>query len=1050
MKHRPFIIALVAGTAIGCSASHVLAQAADQPRPMHRWAADKSPTGAAPFNIRWDKEGLPTAAVRASLDRLYQTEAWAERNAAVRALEARVRGVKVDEDGFLGAPGFIRSTSAFLTAPSKNDAVTVVADFVTQNAAIFGFDGGEVLKSRVSRDFVTAHNGVRHLTFQQTVNGVDLFGCLIRTNVMPDGRLINIGGTMIPPVSALPAVKISPRDAIVLAAATVGIDVRSDLTPAGAAEGASLKQTWNSAFEFRDDEPIVSELVAYPVTRDDIRAAWKVVIPQHGTGHTYDALVDAQSGQLLWRENRLVNDTTQPITFRVWPKDSPTPGSPGTPTPSGFQFAEVPRDLLVVTPDMMRPFSPNGWINDNENETIGNNVAAHLDRDSSANSPDLPRPSGPGRVFDFPIDINQSPTLYGDFAVTQMFYYSNVFHDRLYELGFDEVAGNFQTDNFGRGGIGNDAVLADGQDGGGTNNANFSTTGVDGSTSRMQMYIFTGPNPDRDGTIDGDIVYHELGHGVSIRLHGGLSGTQPRAQGEAWSDFFALTLNSEPGDDPRAVYAMGGYATLQLASTFFDNYYFGIRRFPYSTDMNIAPQTFADIDTAQQNFDASIPRSPVIGNTANQVHNAGETWCNTLWDCRANLIDDHGYDGNQIMLQLVVDGMKLAPGDPNFLQSRDAILQADMVNNASANTVSLWRGFAKRGMGASATSPVSSTTSGIVEAFDIPNRVIFALNTTLPEFRDPGSTLPISVTMEPFNLDITANTARMHVSIDGGTPTVLPMTAGANNVYTAVLPGAACFEDTQFFFTVETSIGTQTFPAEGLSEAFTIQTYTGIETTFNDTFETDQGWTVTSTATDGQWTRGVPVNGGRNDPPADFDGSGRCWVTDNVAGNSDVDNGSTTLTSPVFSTPIGYALGYAYWFDGNPSAGDSLTVQYSDNGGAWTTVREYTTAASAWRVDDILVGQDLPQSNSMRVRFIATDSGVATVVEAGLDAFRIWRRVCEDTTCPADWDGSGGVDGDDIGAFFTDWQAGNADIDQSGGTDGDDITYFFERWQAGC
>ncbi len=52
--------------------------------------------------------------------------------------------------------------------------------------------------------------------------------------------------------------------------------------------------------------------------------------------------------------------------------------------------------------------------------------------------------------------------------------------------------------------------------------------------------------------------------------------------------------------------------------------------------------------------------------------------------------------------------------------------------------------------------------------------------------------------------------------------------------------------------------------------------------------------------------------------------------------------------------------------------------------------------------------------------------------------------------CPADWDGSGGVDGDDIGAFFADWQAGNADIDGSGGTDGDDITFFFERWQAGC
>ncbi len=52
--------------------------------------------------------------------------------------------------------------------------------------------------------------------------------------------------------------------------------------------------------------------------------------------------------------------------------------------------------------------------------------------------------------------------------------------------------------------------------------------------------------------------------------------------------------------------------------------------------------------------------------------------------------------------------------------------------------------------------------------------------------------------------------------------------------------------------------------------------------------------------------------------------------------------------------------------------------------------------------------------------------------------------------CPADWDQSGGIDGDDITAFFVDWQAGNGDIDQSGGTDGDDITVFFDHWQAGC
>ncbi len=53
--------------------------------------------------------------------------------------------------------------------------------------------------------------------------------------------------------------------------------------------------------------------------------------------------------------------------------------------------------------------------------------------------------------------------------------------------------------------------------------------------------------------------------------------------------------------------------------------------------------------------------------------------------------------------------------------------------------------------------------------------------------------------------------------------------------------------------------------------------------------------------------------------------------------------------------------------------------------------------------------------------------------------------------CAADYDQSGGVDGDDITAFFNDWQAGApcGDVDGSGGVDGDDIPFFFDRWQAG-
>jgi hypothetical protein len=100
------------------------------------------------------------------------------------------------------------------------------------------------------------------------------------------------------------------------------------------------------------------------------------------------------------------------------------------------------------------------------------------------------------RVFDFTMDLTQAPSTYQSAAVTELFYLCNWYHDKMYALGFTESAGNFQQNNFSRGGNGNDAVLADAQDGSGTDNANFSTPS-DGSPGRMQMYVFTGPTPER-------------------------------------------------------------------------------------------------------------------------------------------------------------------------------------------------------------------------------------------------------------------------------------------------------------------------------------------------------------------------------------------------------------------------------------------------------------------------------------------------------------------------------------------------------------------------
>jgi uncharacterized repeat protein (TIGR01451 family) len=115
----------------------------------------------------------------------------------------------------------------------------------------------------------------------------------------------------------------------------------------------------------------------------------------------------------------------------------------------------------------------------------------------------------------------------------------------------------------------------------------------------------------------------------------------------------------------------------------------GFRPFAYSTDMSINPHTYEDIA-----FEL-VP------------HGAGSVWCAMLWDLYWAFVDVYGFDedvfdgngGNNMAVQLVVDGMKFQPCNPGFVDSRDAILTADEVNNGGANKSLIWEVFARRGLG---------------------------------------------------------------------------------------------------------------------------------------------------------------------------------------------------------------------------------------------------------------------------------------------------------------------------------------------------------------
>lgn len=660
------------------------------------------------------------------------------------ALQQAVPSAEVELDPLLGTPKFIHARDGFLTGPQPSGGVGAAAlplepfapvrSFLNQHAALFGIAGQALDTAQIKRDHTDAHNGMRTVVWQQEVDGLPVFEGVLKGNLTRNGELITISSLFVPEPEAA-AQAGTPNRAQLLqappvnAAEAVSVGLRNlgeagtpgEVVAVGSpgADGYTQFQTPRSAW---------ARLVWLPMNRAALRLSWEVYVASPTTGERFLLLVDAQNGKVLVR--RSLTHYLSDITFRVWTGDSPSPWTPGPNTPSAAQPATVSR-ALVTFPALDLTASPEGWIPDGSNTTTGNNTDTFVDRNFDG-APDQPRPVGaPDRVFDFPIDLSQDPTNYMDGATSQMFYWVNWYHDRLYQLGFTESAGNFQQSNFGRGGRGGDPVIAyvqAGADLGYHNNAFFSTM-PDGFPGEVAMFTWDGPNPERDGDLDADVILHELTHGTSQRLVGGgvlMRELQSDGMGEGWSDFYGMALKAEAGDNPDGVYPNGGYVGYRLYGL-TQNYYYGDRHFPYCTDLRKNPLTFKDIDPTQISPHTGVPRSPLYpfyAGEASEVHHQGEVWCMMLWEVRANLIRKHGFAGNELMLQLVTDAMKLCPANPTFVESRDAILLADRVNNSGANVAEIWRGFAKRGLGVSAKAPPSSTTTGVVEAFDTPGVTI--------------------------------------------------------------------------------------------------------------------------------------------------------------------------------------------------------------------------------------------------------------------------------------------------------------------------------------
>lgn len=894
------------------------------------------------YDIRTDKKAIEKiAAFRDANDRTASQVADI-RDAFVQgeaALRQHVPTLKVEYNADLRIPEVIGSDvrygAHFLTAatrPAGSTHADVLIDFLSHHTDLIGLDRSQIDGLRVAADHTNPDGNLSFVELDQEISGIPVFRGEVKAGFTKRGEMIRVINNLAP---GLDSATVStdfgdPRASVRAAAALIDRDAsKLDLKLNSAASTA------DKAVFGTGDWATTAEKMYFPTEPGVAVPAWRVLIWQ--PVNAYYVIVDAATHVMLWRKN-ITEDQTQSSTFSVYTNtnamvnvaDNPFPFTPGPTSPNGTQGSPISRvPVTRIGNEAPYTFNNSGWITDGGNMTDGNAVQAGLDRDQTNGVDPNGEAVGSNRDFSFaynPLDPNTNTgdipfpnpqtypgSAFQQGAITQLFYICNWYHDETYRLGFTEQARNFQGSNFGRGGLEGDRVSAEAQDGSGTNNANFGTP-ADGGRGRMQMYVWDGPEPDIDGDLDAAIIIHEHTHGLSNRLHGngsGLTINMSRGMGEGWSDFYAHSLLSEPTDPINGIYTIASYATYRGAANYTSNYYYGIRRFPLAVkaftggpnNLPHDPLTFKDADATQ--FDLSrgaFPRGPFGSSSADAVHNLGEIWSSMLWEVRARLVTRLGWEaGNRKALQLVTDGMKLAPLNPTFLSERDAIIaaaQASAFNNpeGSVDVADFWAGFAIRGLGASATIQdpgVGGGTTRVTEAFDLPN-LYQTPDITISDpqgngngFAEPGETITLTIPLT----NISGNTA---------TNTTLQVVGGGSANYGDIASGMMESREVSFTVPLQSACGSVVTLTLNVNSSLGPTSFTRTFATGRPTITYSQGFdSVPAPGFPEGWTA-EPVQGGINFVTT--------WVNPDAGANAafaqdpTTVGGGTNLTSP--SLPV--------------------------------------------------------------------------------------------------------------------------------------------------
>ena len=375
--------------------------------------------------------------------------------------------------------------AAFLTGPSAGKPLAIARAYLKAHTRELGLRASDLSDLAVTDRYTDSTTGTTHIYFQQRYKGIGVYNGITGVHVARDGSVINVANRFVANLSSAVNAHAPARAAkqgVKDAARALGLDLKREPAVVRALGGAPQTTVFDRAGISLDAIP--AKLVYVP-TASGARLAWNVTVAETSGRHWWSANVDASSGALLSKSDYVANETYDVFAP---PRESPAEGG---------------RSLLADPADATA--SPFGWLDTDgvagadSTLTIGNNVHAYTDVDHN----NLPDPGseadgGAGLLFDFPLDLGQEPSAYRPAAVTNLFFWNNYVHDVSYHYGFTEAAGNFQENNYGRGGLGGDSVLAEAQDGGGLGNSNFARAARRRAAAHADVPLATGIDRDAD------------------------------------------------------------------------------------------------------------------------------------------------------------------------------------------------------------------------------------------------------------------------------------------------------------------------------------------------------------------------------------------------------------------------------------------------------------------------------------------------------------------------------------------------------------------------